>query len=98
MNIFDEEDEDSFGDFQFGRLDFAEPKSGTSPVAPEMTEYSRGEQIALEVIKEVQSMAQGASDDSHQALPSSSPVKRLKKKEEPLAKMKVQIPRPEERL
>jgi hypothetical protein len=33
-----------------------------------------------------------------EAPPSASPVKRLKKKDEPLAKMKVQIPRPEERL
>lgn len=82
LNLFNDEDEDSFGDFQFGRMDFAENKESDKKAS----DLSRGEQMAAAAIQSVLTE------------PSSSPVKRLKKKDEPLAKMKVQIPRPEERL
>ena len=57
------------------------------------SDLSRGEQMALEVMRSME-----AQPSSSSVTPSASPVKRLKKKEEPLASMKVQIPRPEERL
>ncbi|MEY4615419.1 MAG: hypothetical protein RJB66_379 [Pseudomonadota bacterium] len=77
-----DDEDDADGDFQFGRIGFSESK----PTSSSSQDLSRAEQIAQEVIRSVESA------------PSSSPVKRLKKKEEPLASMKVQIPRPEERL
>lgn len=103
---FLDEDDDSFGDFQFGRIDFAENKGveeqGESRADAERSllggdslasDLSRGEQMALEVMRSME-----AQPSSSSVTPSASPVKRLKKKEEPLASMKVQIPRPEERL
>lgn len=85
LTLFNDElddEEDTFGDFQFGRLDFSDPQK---PAYVELN-FSRAEGIGTPMAP------------AGEATPSSSPVKRLKKKEEPLAKMKVQIPRPEERL
>lgn len=82
MSLLDDEDDDADGDFQFGRLGFGEAQ----PAKTSAPDLSRGEVMAQEVLR------------SMEAAPSSSPAKRLKKKDEPLASMKVQIPRPEERL
>ncbi len=82
LSFISDDDEDSFGEFQFGRLGFADNQASSET----KSDLSRGEEMAQNVLR------------SLETAPSSSPVKRLKKKDEPLAKMKVQIPRPEERL
>jgi hypothetical protein len=93
LNLFD--DEDSIGDFQFGRLEFSEE---TDPSQQEELSLSLGEKAAQEVIQEIMSSTLTTSLTSLDEEPTISPSLKLKKKDESLSKIKVQIPRPEEKL
>ena len=110
FNLFDDEDEDSFGDFQFGKLDFVDSTLGHLTPFNSSNDFkadlSLGEKAAQDVLRSLDAKwgelginsEVNSTAGANSAQLSSSPVKRLKKKEEPLAKIKVQIPRPEERL
>ena len=110
FNLFDDEDEDSFGEFQFGKLDFVDSTVNNLTPKNSSKNYkeglSLGEKAAQEVLRSLEmnlgelgaNSEVNSSSGTSSAQLSSSPVKRLKKKDEPLAKIKVQIPRPEERL
>jgi hypothetical protein len=87
---FFEDDDDANGDFQFGRIDFSEVR-GDNPLALKSYE-SGGEKMAQNVLDAV--IAESSTNPKSAAGPS----RRLKKKDEPLANIKVQIPRPEEKL
>lgn len=93
----DSEDE-AFSDFQFGRLDLAESGLNEAILMGSPTEATSPSESTPPLSK-AEIMAQKAI---HGVVPNPNlkpgPSKKLKKKEEPLANMKVHIPRPEERL
>lgn len=107
LNLFDEED--SSGDFQFGRLEFKEEPNNNDEVHSSM---SLGEKAAQEALQEVTKTYKNITTSMatvervavvEPTIKSESPVaavpsKKLKKKEEPYSKIKVQIPRPEEKI
>lgn len=95
LNLFDEED--SNGDFQFGRLEFTEEAES---VSKDNSALSPGELAAQEVMQEILKSSSTANTPVviDTPTPSKPSSKKLKKKEETLSKFKVQIPRPEEKL
>ncbi len=90
LNLFD--DEDAIGDFQFGRLEFKEEVNSTQETSSHL---SLGEKAAQEVLQEMIKTQEVVVEPVPVV---AVPSKKLKKKAESYSKIKVQIPRPEEKI